>query len=76
VLTHWLILPLKGRRVHFSPERERYLELKEVVLLLAEGLDEKVGVVRLHCLVLESGATGNVVAVGVLDLDQDLLQIL
>jgi hypothetical protein len=45
-------------------------------LLLAEGLDENVGIVSLHCFILQGCAAGNVMAVGILDLNQYLLEIL
>lgn len=76
MLAHGLILPFEGGSVYFSPEREGNLELKEVILLLAEGLDENVGIVSLHCFILQSRAAGNVMAVGILDLNQYLLEIL
>jgi hypothetical protein len=76
VLTNWLILPFECRRVNFSPEGERNLELKEVILLLAEGLNENVGIISLHCLVLEGSTARNVMAIGILDLNQYLLEIL
>jgi hypothetical protein len=56
MLANWLILPLEGRSVHFSPEGERNLELKEVILLLAECFNENVGVIGFHCFILEGRA--------------------
>lgn len=76
MLPNWLILPFEGRSVNFSPERERNLELKEVILFLAECFYEKVGVIGFHSFILESSAAGNVMTVSVLDLNQYLLEIL
>ena len=54
MLANRLILPFESRSVNFSPERERDLELKEVILFLAECFYENVGVIGFHSFILES----------------------
>jgi len=76
VLANGLLLPFQGGRIHLGPEGEGDLELKVVVLLLAEGLKENGVVLYLYRLVLKGRTAGNVVPVSILDLNLDHMEVL